>query len=98
MNACIFKNATTVQRWNDQKVASRTRAKAQWEWDDVVIFAKQCPPFPKPALVKLTSKQLLMVLGFNAWGVGSVSQNVASRMEKDENLQEIIRSTHCVYA
>jgi hypothetical protein len=30
------------------------------------------------------------VLGFNAWGVGSVLQNVASQMEKDEDLQKMI--------
>jgi hypothetical protein len=49
-------------------------------------------------LVKLASEQLLKVLGFNAWGMGNVSQNATSRIEKDEDLQEIIRSTHCVYA
>ncbi len=38
------------------------------------------------------------MLGLNAWGMGSVSQNATSRMEKDEDLQEIIRSTCCVYA
>jgi hypothetical protein len=49
-------------------------------------------------LVKLASEQLLKVLGFNAWGMGNVSQNATSQIEKDEDLQEIIRSTHCVYA
>ncbi len=38
------------------------------------------------------------MLGLNAWGVGSVFQNATSQMEKDEDLQEIIRSTCCVYA
>jgi hypothetical protein len=41
-------------------------------------------------LVKLASKQLLQVLDLNAWGMGSVPQNATSRMEKDEDLQEII--------
>jgi hypothetical protein len=49
-------------------------------------------------LVKLVSEQLLQVLGLNAWGLGSVLRDVTSRMEKDENLQEMIRSTRCVYA
>jgi hypothetical protein len=40
----------------------------------------------------------LKVLGLNAWGVGSVPRDVASRMEKDEDLQRMIRSTRCVYA
>ncbi len=98
MNACILRNAMAVQGWNDQKVAHRARAKAQREWKNLVAVAKQCPPFPKPALVKLASKQLLKVLGLNVSGVGSVPRDVASRMEKDEDLQGMIRSTRCVYA
>jgi hypothetical protein len=66
MNARILGNVVAVQRQNDQKVVSRACAKAQHEWDTLVTLAKTCPPFPKPALVKLTSKQLLKVLGFNA--------------------------------
>jgi hypothetical protein len=66
MNARILGNAMAVQRRNDQKVASRTRAKAQREWKNLVAVAKHCPPFPKPGLVKLTSEQLLKVLGLNA--------------------------------
>jgi hypothetical protein len=30
--------------------------------------------------------------------VGSVARNAISQMEKDEDLQGMIRSTHCVYA
>jgi hypothetical protein len=70
----------------------------QREWKNVVAAAKQCPAFPKRALVKLASEQLLKVLGFNAWALGSVPQDAASRMEKDEDLQRMIRSTRCVYA
>ncbi len=64
----------------------------------MVILAKQCPPLPKPRLVILASEQLLKVLGLNAWGVGSVPQDATSRMEKDEDLQGMIRFTHYVYA
>jgi hypothetical protein len=56
MNVRILGNAMVMQRRNDQKVVSRIHAKAQQEWDKLVTLAKQCPPFPKPALVKLTSK------------------------------------------
>ncbi len=86
MNARILGNVMAVQRRNDQKVASRTRAKALREWNHLVAIAKQCPPFPKPTLVKLTLEQLLKVLGFNAWGVGNVLRDATSRMEKDEDL------------
>ncbi len=98
MNARILGNAMVVQRRNDQKVASRVRAKAQREWENQVVVANQCVPFPKPGLVKLASEKLLKVLGLTAWGVGSVPRDVASRMEKDEDLQGIIRSTCCAYA
>jgi hypothetical protein len=53
MNLHILGNATVVQRQNDQKVVSRARAKAQHKWNHLAIVAKQCPPFPKLALVKL---------------------------------------------
>ncbi len=75
-----------VQRRNDEKVVSHARAKTQREWKNMVDVTKQCPPFPKPALVKLASEQLLKVLGLNAWGMGSVPRDAASRMKKDEDL------------
>jgi hypothetical protein len=56
----------------------------------LVIIVEQCPPLPKPTLVKLVSKQMLQVLGFNVRGMGNVLRNATSRMEKDENLQEMI--------
>jgi hypothetical protein len=98
MNVRILGNVMAVQRRNDQKVASRARAKAEREWNHLVVLAKECPPLPKPPLVKLASKPLLKVLGLNAWGVGSVPRDATSRMKKDEDLQGMIWSTHCVYA
>jgi hypothetical protein len=98
MNARILGNAMAVQRWNDQKVVSCARAKALREWNHLGVVEKQCPPFPKPTLVKLASEELLKVLGFNAWGVGSVPRDATSWMEKDEDLQGMIRFTRYVYA
>jgi hypothetical protein len=98
MNARILGNAMAVQRRNDQKVASHACAKVKREWNHLVVVAKQCPPFPKLALVRLASEQLLKVLGFNVWGMGSVARDATSKMEKDEDLQGMIRSTRCVYA
>ncbi len=89
-NARIMGNVMAVQRQNDRKVASHARAKAQHEQDKLVIVAKQCPTFPKPILVKLASEQFLQVLGLNVWGVGSVLRDATSRMEKDEDVQEMI--------
>jgi hypothetical protein len=86
MNARILGNAMAVQRRNDQKVASRARAKVEREWNHLGALAKECPPLPKPPLVRLASEPLLKVLGLNAWGVGSVLRNATSRMEKDEDL------------
>jgi len=42
------------------------------KWDKLIIVAKQCMLLLKPTLVKLTLEQLLQVLGFNVWGMGSV--------------------------
>jgi hypothetical protein len=86
MNARILGDAMAMQRRDDQKVVSHTFVKTQREWDKLVIVAKQCPLLPKPTLVKLASEQLLQVLGFNVWAVGSVFRDATSRMEKDENL------------
>jgi hypothetical protein len=79
-----------IQRRNDQKVASHARAKTECKWDKLIIVTKQCPPLPKPSLFKLASKQLLQMLSFNAWGMGNMPQDATSRMEKDEDLQEMI--------
>jgi hypothetical protein len=56
MNAYILGNAMAVQRRNDQKVDSHARAKTKQNWDKLVIIGKQCPTFPKLALVKLASE------------------------------------------
>jgi hypothetical protein len=40
MNARILGNVMTVQRQNDQKVASHARVKTQREWDKLVIVTK----------------------------------------------------------
>jgi len=66
MNARILGNAMDVQKRNDQKVTNYIRAKVKCEWNKLVIVVEQCPPFPKPTLVKLALEQLLQVLGFNA--------------------------------
>jgi hypothetical protein len=66
MNTHILGDVMVMQRWNDQKVVSRTRVKTQHEWDKLVIIAEKCPPLPKPILVKLASKQLLKLLGLIA--------------------------------
>ncbi len=53
MNARILGNAMAMQRQNDEKVVNHARAKTQHKSDKLVNVAEQCPPFPKPALVKL---------------------------------------------
>jgi hypothetical protein len=73
MNARIMGDAMAVQKQNDQKAASRARAKAEREWNHLMTLAKQCPPLPKPPLVRFVSELLLKVLGLDAWGVGCVA-------------------------
>jgi hypothetical protein len=60
-----FEMPRPCKRQNDEKVVSHIHAKAQCEWDELVIVTQRCPPLPKPTLVKLTSKQLLQMLGLN---------------------------------
>ncbi len=55
-----------MQGQNDENVINCICAKAECEWNKVIIVAEQCPPLPKPILVKLISKQLLQMFGFNA--------------------------------
>ncbi len=38
------------------------------------------------------------MLGINAWGVDSVARDAIVRMEKDDDLQGMIRFTRCAYA
>ncbi len=45
MNVRILKDAMAVQRRNDQKVVNFACAKAQREWDKLVIVAEQCPHY-----------------------------------------------------
>jgi hypothetical protein len=56
MNVCILGDAMAVQRQNDQKIVSHACAKAQHEWDKLVIIAKLCPPLLKPTSFKLVLK------------------------------------------
>ncbi len=56
MNIRILGDAMAMQRQNDENVINCIRAKAQHEWDKMVIVVKQCLPLPKPTLVKLVSK------------------------------------------
>jgi len=37
------------------------------------------------------------MLDFNAWGVRNMFEDATSQIEQDENLQEMIRSTHSAY-
>ncbi len=65
-NVSILRDVMAMQRRYEKKVINYIRAKAQHEWDKMVIVTKQCLTLPKPTLVKLASKQLLQMLNFNA--------------------------------
>jgi hypothetical protein len=53
---------------------------------------------PKTSFCQINFRATIASVGFNAWGVGSVPRNATSRMEKDGELQKMIRSTRFVYA
>jgi len=44
----------------------------------------------KHFLVKLTSNQLLQILGIQNWGVGNIPRDAHITIEKDEDLQIFI--------
>jgi hypothetical protein len=46
----------------------------------------------------LASEILLGIIGILAWGVGFILQSAWARLEKDENLVEIIRASKVAYA
>jgi len=70
MNAHILGNAMVVQRRNDQKVASRTRAKAQRQWKNLVAVAKQCPPIPKIRFGQISFRAIVESVGPQCLGCG----------------------------
>jgi hypothetical protein len=53
---------------------------------------------PKTTFGQISFRAIVEGVGLNAWGVGSVPRDVTSRIEKDEDLEGMIRSTRCVYA
>ncbi len=81
MNARILGNVMAVQRQNDQKVASRTRAKAQREWNHMVANAKQCPPFPKTSFGQISLRVIVEGVGPQCLGRGQCASrcNITDR-------------------
>jgi hypothetical protein len=61
-------------------------------------YCKTVSTIPKTSFGQINFGAIVEGVGLNVWGVGSVFRNVTSRMEKDENLQGMIRFTCCVYA
>jgi hypothetical protein len=41
---------------------------------------------PKTSIGQISFRAIIASVGLNAWGMGSMPQNVTSRMEKDEDL------------
>jgi hypothetical protein len=52
----------------------------------------------RPLLVHLAVEILLGIIGISAWGVGFISQSAWARLEKDDNLVEVIQATIFAYA
>ncbi len=53
---------------------------------------------PKTNFGQISFKETFACVGLNAWGVGNMPRDATSQMEKDEDLQKMIRSTRYVYA
>jgi hypothetical protein len=74
------------------------KKKAELKWDELQAQAQQMEQVKRPLLVCLASKILLGIFGIPAWGVGFIPQSAWARLEKDENLVEIIWANIVVYA
>jgi len=57
------------------------------------FFNTRKPELPQPILVKLTSNQLLQVLGITIWCVGSIPCDIHRWIENDEDVTCIIHTT-----
>jgi hypothetical protein len=65
----------------------------------LVTAAKQCPPFPKTNFGQINSRTIVAGVEPQCLGRGqcALKCNITNG-KKNEDLQGMIRSTHCVYA
>ncbi len=53
---------------------------------------------PNPALMRLAFSHILWLLGMTTWGVGAIPLNVQVKLEHNEDLAIVIRTTQAKYA
>jgi hypothetical protein len=66
------------------------RKKATMEWDQFKEIVKKQPKVKKLPLVKFDYEQLLKILEISTSNKGNIPKNAFSRMEKDEDLGDVI--------
>ncbi len=70
MNARILGNAMAMQRQNDQKVASRARAKAQREWKKPGSYCKTMSTILKTRFGQISFRAIVESVGPQCLGCG----------------------------
>jgi len=91
-------NPHARQKRNENKALNKVKKKAELEWDELQAQVQQMEQVKRPLLVRLTLEILLGIIGIPAWRVGFIPQSAWARLEKDENLVEIIRASKVTYA
>jgi hypothetical protein len=81
-----------------QKAIVRTKACATHKWGSLENYALQIKLTSKSTLVKLASSKLLAFLGIPTWGVGSKLPNVMTKLEKDNDIVDLIQASKVFYA
>jgi hypothetical protein len=98
MNAHVLSDAQAIQRRNDQKATTRTCRSPKESGIESIFLTQGKPELPEPILVKLTSNQLLQVLGIPIWGVGNIPCDIHRWIENDEDVASIIHTARHGYA
>jgi hypothetical protein len=98
MNRQILSNPHARQKWHEKKVLDKVEKKVELKWDELQAQVQQMEWVKRPLLVRLVSKIMLGIIGILAMGMGFILQNALARLEKHENLVEIIWASKIAYA
>jgi len=83
-------NSQAKQTRNDKKAVIWTKKKTKAEWDRLQLEAQGLEEVRQPLLVRFASDKLLSIINIPKWGVGFIPCSAFSRIEKDDDLADII--------
>jgi len=98
MNLQILNNSQAQQTWNEKKVIDQAKKKAKVIWDWLQLEAQGLEKVYQPLLVRFASNKLLSIINIPKQGVGFILRSAFSRIEKDDDLANIIQMNIIRYA